>query len=159
VKRKSKDKKRTSLSKKSENVEVLKTPKVQNIIKKGPPTFNVGSITDNTSRDYDTEQNEVITPKPSGGLSPKKAVPNNRTSKTHSRHKKKRPGFDESQTQTNPVAYINFACEMFLNEIIQVIKEEKDKEMERKFKELLVQAEHIILKIKSKAMTPYGNVV
>jgi hypothetical protein len=57
------------------------------------------------------------------------------------------------------VAYINFACEMFLNEIIQAIKDEKDKEVERKFKELLLQAENIILRIKSKAMSPYGTTI
>lgn len=43
----------------------------------------------------------------------------------------------DAKTQTDPLAYINFACELFLNEVIQAIKDEKDYDKEIKFQELL----------------------
>ena len=59
-------------------------------------------------------------------------------------------------SQTDPGVYIRFACNMFLSELDQAIREEKECKEIKKFQELLKQAEWIVNRIKSKAAGSHG---
>ena len=52
--------------------------------------------------------------------------------------------------------YIRFACNLFLNEIILAIQDEKEQREAQDFKDLLRKAEHIVNRIKSKAVGSNG---
>lgn len=62
----------------------------------------------------------------------------------------------DGQSQTDPSVYIRFACNLFLNEIIEAIKEEKEMREQNDFNDLLKKAEHIVNRIKSKAVGSNG---
>lgn len=59
-------------------------------------------------------------------------------------------------TQTDQASFVNFACEMFMRAL--EAEAHNGEEEEEKYQDLLKKAEHIIIKIRSKAATSYGLV-